>query len=188
MDTKKEQILIEKSRLGDEDSFNILIDNYKNYIFKIILSFVKDYYQAENIYQEVTLKIYLSLEEYKNKSFKAYIARIATNQSIDYLRKKRIESYNTIENMKDETIEKIVDDKLVTEDIVVKKENISRVIEVLKDMDIIYSEVLRLFFIESLTYDEISKRYKINKRTVETRIYRGKKIFKKIWGEKYGTH
>ena len=83
-----EKELIERAKLKDEESFKILIDKYKNYVFAIILSKVSDYQEAENISQEVFIQIFLSLDSYKDDNFKAWIGRISFNKTIDYLRKK----------------------------------------------------------------------------------------------------
>ena len=84
-----ERILIERAKEGNEEAFSDLIGIYKNYIFAIILNFIKDYDEVENIAQEVCLQLYVSLPKYDQQNFKAWLGRIATNKSIDWLRKKR---------------------------------------------------------------------------------------------------
>jgi len=56
VDVDREKILIEKARSGHEDSFAELIDLYKNYIFAIILNFIKDYNEVENMPKKYACK------------------------------------------------------------------------------------------------------------------------------------
>ena len=86
---ENESLLIEKAALGDEESFSILINNYKNYVFAIILNFIKNYDEAENVAQDVFFQIFVSLPKYDQNNFKAWLGRITTNKSIDCLRKKK---------------------------------------------------------------------------------------------------
>lgn len=84
-----ENLLIKKAIEGDQESFEKIVNFYKNYVFAIILNFIKDKEEVENVAQEVFLQIYLSLPKYKEDNFKAWISRITSNKAIDSLRLKR---------------------------------------------------------------------------------------------------
>ena len=69
--------LIKKILSGDDNAFSQVVDEYKNYVFAIILNFIKDYDEVENVAQEVFLQVYISLPDFKIENFKGWIGRIA---------------------------------------------------------------------------------------------------------------
>lgn len=87
---------------GDVDAFENLIHRYKDKIFSSILFFVKDTYLAEDLFQDVFIKI---IDTLKNKryteegKFLPWALRIAHNLCVDYFRKvKRAPSIRTSDN------------------------------------------------------------------------------------------
>src|SRR5699024_397099 len=120
--------LIKQALAGDDDAFKKIVDIYKGYVFAIILNFIKDYNEVENIAQEVFLQIHTSLPKYKNDNFKGWIGRIAANKSIDWKRKKsRKFKEETLEN-----IDYIVDREeaktyITPEDTLIQKEKRERI-------------------------------------------------------------
>ena len=85
----RELILIKKAKEGDQAAFEEIVELYKNYVFAIILNFIKDYNEVENVAQEVFLQIFISLPKYKSDNFKGWIGRISSNKSIDWIRRKK---------------------------------------------------------------------------------------------------
>lgn len=87
---------------GDADSFEVLVNRYKDKIFSSILFFVKDSYLAEDLFQDVFIKI---IDTLKNKryteegKFLPWALRIAHNLCVDYFRKvKRTPAIKTSDN------------------------------------------------------------------------------------------
>ncbi|MBC8590028.1 RNA polymerase sigma factor [Wansuia hejianensis] len=182
---EKESVLIKKAVEGDEDSFAKLIEIYKNYVFAIILNFIKDYTEVENVAQEVFLQTYISLPKYENDNFKGWISRIATNKSIDWLRKKR--SKFKEETM--EVLEEVVDvwsisNKDTPESWIIEKENKEDINKILNLLPQIYIDVIRKFYFEEKSYDEIAKEEGVTIKTIESRLYRGRKILREKWRER----
>src|SRR5699024_10187495 len=177
-----ESILIKKSIEGDEESFERLIDIYKNYVFAIILNFIKDYNEVENVAQEVFLQIYLSLPKYQDDNFKAWIGRITSNKSIDWLRNKR-------NKFKEETIdngEKIIDKveisyKNTPEYLLLNKESKETLLSCLDSIPDVYKITLEKFYFQDRTYEEIAKEENVSVKTIASRLYRGKIILKEKW-------
>lgn len=94
--------LIRAFQEGDTDSFDVLVTRYKDRIFSSILFFVKDSYLAEDLFQDVFIKI---IDTLKNKryteegKFLPWALRIAHNLCVDYFRKvKRAPAIKTSDN------------------------------------------------------------------------------------------
>ncbi|NLJ77773.1 MAG: sigma-70 family RNA polymerase sigma factor [Tissierellia bacterium] len=175
---------IKRTLSGDEDAFEDIVDRYKGYVFAIILNFIKDYDEAENILQEVFIQVYISLPEYRMDNFKGWISRIATNKSIDWIRKKR--SKFREETMEDS--ESIMDmqgiqDGESPEDILMHKENRQSIRRICSSIPDIYEDVIIKFYFEGKSYKEIAKEEGTTVKTIASRLYRGRNILREKWRE-----
>lgn len=162
MDT--ENILIEKAKAGDEESFSKLIDHYKNYVFAIILNFIKDHNEVENVAQEVFLQIYVSLPKYDQINFKGWIGRITTNKSIDWIRKRKAK-FNE-ESIEDGFIEIVeIDQRNNPEILLVEQEKQKEVIKVLNSIPEIYRITIEKFYFQEKSYEVIAKEEEVESVT-----------------------
>ena len=82
--------VIKKCINGDEEFFEILISRYKNLVYSIILKMVNDKEEANDLAQEVFIKVYRNIDKYSDEfKLSTWITRITTNHIIDYRRKKK---------------------------------------------------------------------------------------------------
>lgn len=175
--------LAKQSLSGDQESFRRLVEKYQSYVFAIIYKFVNQQDEAENIAQEVFLQVYRSLPNFKFRSFKSWIGKIAVTKSIDWKRKN---SRLSRELPLIEAIEFAVvgsQGSNLTEDIFFQKENQKKVWEVCKKLPVIYSRVMIKFYFEGKSYNQIALEEKISSKTVQSRLYRARIIFKQRWEE-----
>lgn len=93
--------LIQQYFKGDEESLEILIAKYLKLIYSFIYKNVGDQAVAEDITQEVFIKVWKNLKKFdQNKNFSPWLFQIAKNTSIDYLRKKKSIPFSKFENEK----------------------------------------------------------------------------------------
>ena len=183
MDVDREKILIEKARSGHEDSFAELIDLYKNYIFAIILNFIKDYNEVENIAQEVCLQIYISLPSYNQQNFKGWIGRIATNKSIDWLRKKKAKFRD--EALEDDYLEVLsADHQDNPEILLIEKERRERLRQLIRSIPDIYRIPLEKFYFQDKSYERIAEEEGVAIKTIASRLYRPRYYLRRNGGKK----
>jgi len=80
--------LIESAKNGDADSFGLIYELYADLVFRFIYSQLSHYQDAEDLTEEVFLRIWRSLDSYEHKGipFIAYVFRIARNAVIDHYR------------------------------------------------------------------------------------------------------
>lgn len=162
----------------DRDNFLYLTERYEDKLLGYIkkISGVSQE-EAEDILQEVFLKVYINLYSFDSSlKFSSWIYRITHNQVVSYFRKKKARPQQVfldadsdfLNNIASEfNIKKELDQKLL-------ERNISKV---LAEMDIKYREVLILNFFEGKGYKEISDILKKPMGTVATLIRRAKKQF-----------
>lgn len=177
---ESENLLIEKAKAGHEESFSKLIDIYKNYIFAIILNFIKDYNEVENVAQEVSLQIYVSLPTYDQDNFKGWIGRITTNKSIDWLRKKKAKFKD--EALEDDHLEILTSDQKDNPEFhFLERERQEELQIALNSIPEIYSITLKKFYFEDKSYEEIAKEENVTIKTIASRLYRAKILLKEKW-------
>lgn len=180
-----ERIHIQKATMGDKESFEYIINAYKNYVFAIILSFIKDRQEAENIAQEVFLQIYISLPKFQEKNFKAWVSRITTNKSIDFLRKKRSRiKENEVEGIDIINFPYPIENTNEPEYLFIKKEDRQELIRQIEALPETYKNTIKKFYLEEKSYEKIASEENISIKTVESRLYRGRILLKKNWRDR----
>ncbi len=171
--------------LNNVNAYKHIIDRYESkllrYIQRVLYISKED---AEDILQEVFIKAYRNINGYdKGYSFSSWIYRIAHNEAISFLRKKRITVTNT---EKEDIFDKISSDEDV-ESAFLKDLKSREVRDILSKLETKYREVLVLRYFEEMSYNEISDVLHISSGTVASLINRGKEKFK-ILVQNYGKN
>ena len=159
----------------DRTNFERIYTKYADDVFKRICKLLKNKQDAEDVMQETWLTVAENIEFYRAKeenSIRAYILRIAKNQSITlyHTRKKEAErrcdmdSVDLTDSYDYETILFNVCDKV----------DVSIISECIDSLDEIYSDVLNYFYLHDHTVKEISKILKLKEVTVRARLIRGR--------------
>ena len=185
---EEELLLIKRAKAGDEEAFEKIVDLYKNYVFAIILNFIKDYNEVENVAQEVFLQIFISLPKYESDNFKGWISRISSNKSIDWIRRKKSKFKEVVMEDSQEIIESPRYSHVETpEEIFLANEKTEEIKEMCGSISPIYEDVIRKFYLEGKSYEEIAGEEGVTVKTIASRLYRGKNILKEKWREENET-
>lgn len=165
--------------MDKEYIFDQIMTDYGEGLKRYILTYVKDMSAAEDIVQEVFLKVYLKLDSFEERSsMKTWLYRIAINQCKDYFRSWH---YQKVRVMKSFDLSKEKTD-LTPEDLVVKKvEDVALAKEILA-LGLKYREVILLYYYRDFSLEEIALLLNLNPSTVRTRMQRAKSILKKKLG------
>tara|TARA_B110000503_G_scaffold138265_1_gene224133 strand:+ start:756 stop:1316 length:561 start_codon:yes stop_codon:yes gene_type:complete len=149
-----------------------LYNLYCKAMFLVAYRYVKDTFVAQDVMQDAFIKAFKNIENYKNEvAFGAWLKRIVVNQSIDQLKKNKLELVSINEEIITKTEDK--DDWNVESDISV--EGIVAEINSLKEK---YRLVLTLYLLEGYDHQEISEILHITENTSRTHLLRGKKLLK----------
>lgn len=176
-----EIILIENIKNGNEKAFETLINNYKNYIYTICYGIIKNHEEALDISQEVFIKVYFSILSYKNQGFKSWISKIAINTSIDYHRKlKNIQKLIPIDGDNEDLFSSYDD----IEENVINNFDLNKLSKLYKSLPEKYYKILKKYYFENKSYSCISLEENISIKTVETRLYRARKMLKERWEDR----
>ncbi len=87
MTNEDEQKLIQFSIDGDLDAFNRLVEMYQDAVFSVTLRMIRNHATAEDVTQETFVSAFRSIRSYRGGNFRAWLLRIARNNTYDHLRK-----------------------------------------------------------------------------------------------------
>ncbi|TXK90620.1 sigma-70 family RNA polymerase sigma factor, partial [Parageobacillus sp. SY1] len=163
----QDEALIAKARKGDEHAFRLLIEKYRNYLFKTVYSIIRNEKDAEDVTQEVFVRIYFSLPRYQSQGFKTWMTRIAVNYAIDVKRKMQRQREEVMESIEAEADERV-------EVSVMKKEERERIRQRLEEIPLNYRDVIYAYYIDEKSYQQIAKEQNVEVKTVETKLYRAR--------------
>ncbi len=156
---------------GDKTAYAYLVNQYRAYVFAIVLPIVPTLADAEDTAQETFLCAYKSLPSYRGGSFKAWLGRIAVNCATDLMRRnQRQQSLVALIGQEQAarpqtTGSGAVDNRLTLNGLIAK-------------LPPRQQEVIRLYYFEDLSYAEIATRLNIAERTAESTLYRARHLLR----------
>lgn len=181
MEHLTDEELIQRVRQGCKDAYAALVDRHKNSVFTLIRCRVEDRGAAEDLAQDVFIKVYRFLPGYRGDSeFGTWLYRLTLNTIRDYEKMRRRRPATAVL----ETVKGwFGESRNGPEEQTILKEERETVAGLLRSLPDKYREILYLFHYRQMSYGEIAQLLDIPVKTVETRLYRGKKILKDQWLE-----
>ncbi len=175
-ETFDEVEIVKKAKDGDKKAFEVIVKKYQNRVANLIFKIIGDSDIVEDLTQEVFLRVFESLKEYKFSSAPyTWIYRITVNICIDEIRKRqRSRAYSLFDvlsqNPKAEPSYSPVEKN-------VERSEMREIIEkAMSKLPPEYKTVIILRDFEDLPYEEIAKILKISIGTVKSRIFRARKL------------
>ena len=148
----------------DDRSFTLLYDNYSKSLYGIIFNLIKDKEEAEDVLQEVFVKIWKNIDTYNTSKGRLYtwMLNIARNSSIDKLRSKNFN--NNQKNLSTDNFVHILDDNSKT----INKIDAIGIKEFIKKLKPKCIQLIDLLFFKGYTQQETSDELEIPLGTVKT--------------------
>lgn len=168
-----------KEAVCTEDRLAELIDTYDKLVFSICYKLTGDYFTAEDLAQETFLSAFQRYNTFDGDNEKAWICRIATNKSIDYLRSASRRSVP----VEDTFFEAAVEERGSPEEICMEEEIKDELARSCDELKPPYNQVARAYYLEELSPKEIAVKQGKSIKTIQTQIYRAKQMLKKIYGK-----
>ncbi len=185
MEQKDDKYFIKRVKQGDSQAFSFLIEKHQNMVFTLAYRMLKNIEDAEEIAQDVFLKVYQHIDSFKGKSkFSTWLYQIVYNACISKLRKKKLD-VDSIENLYKTEITST--ECREVEQIIASKEKHQLIKNALLELEPDDSFLLTLFYLKELDHKEISKITALTRENIKVKIFRARKklfdIFKKHMGE-----
>ncbi len=182
---KKEDFeMISKAINGNQTAFKDLMTRYRGQIFSLMFRMVHSQEEAEDLVQEAFMKAFMSLKNFNYEyAFSTWLYKIATNNCIDHLRKKKLQTFSIdapIAYKDSEYQIEIPDLTYHPEKEMMKNERAGIIKTAIDELPEKYKRVIFLRHSEELSYEEISEMLKIPIGTVKARIFRAREMLNKF--------
>ncbi|MFA6084219.1 RNA polymerase sigma factor [Mucilaginibacter sp.] len=176
-DNENLKLLIQQLRTGSENAFTALYDKYSTQLYRNILRLVKDDDIAQELLQDLFLKIWESRQNIKLEgSFKSFLYKVAENLVYTHFRKiakdnrliaKLIISYDDFETNVEETI--------------ISRENHALLRKAIENLSPQRKQIYVLCKLEGKSYEEVSNELGISTSTVRNQIVKANKSIKQFF-------
>ena len=178
MEIKKQ---IEKAKQGDQVAFTFLLNYYWNEVYGFMLKRTENETNAEDITIETFSKAFDKIATYNSDfQFHTWLIAIAKNVYIDLLRKRKSSLFFFFFYEQDQQAYNIADTTPSAEDELITEQNLSRLLQFIKELKPHYQEVIQLRYFQEMTYQEIANKIDEPLSNVKVKLLRAKKLLAEI--------
>ncbi|MCP4313755.1 MAG: sigma-70 family RNA polymerase sigma factor [Bacteroidetes bacterium] len=177
--------LVGKARKGDQLAYGELLERYRDAIYFMLLKMVNSPVDAEDLTIEAFGKAFKNIDQYTpNYAFSTWLFKIATNNCIDFIRKKRASHVSL-----DQTIDgedslapssMIQSDTLDPESNMINQQKIKHMRNVVSKLKPRYRQLVELRYFKEYSYDEIATELDIPIGTVKAQLFRARELLLNI--------
>jgi RNA polymerase sigma-70 factor (ECF subfamily) len=185
--------LVQKALKGDEKAFARLLSRYKDTIYFMLLKMLNNRSDAEDLTLEAFGKAFKNLHQYSpTYAFSTWLFKIASNNCIDFLRKKKgiiisIETEN--EQLEINESAKLKSKELNPEERLIRKQKAILLRKVVRRLKPHYQTLVELRYFNEMSYEEISKELNLPLGTVKAQLFRARQmLFKLIESTEMNEH
>jgi len=170
--------LVELVQRGDRTAFNVLVLKYQHKVMKLVMRYVRNQAEAEDITQDAFIKAYRALPSFRGESaFYTWLYRIAINTAKNSLvsRRKRLVDYNLdLQDPDDYTGQVLLKHSDTPERLLLTDEIRQTVQEAMRALPEDLREAITLRELDGLSYEEIAEVMECPVGTVRSRIFRAR--------------
>jgi len=175
--------LVVRAQKGSEKAYRELLDRYQRPVFSLIYRMVRDREQAEDLSQETFVRVFNHIDRYDPAyKFSSWIFKIATNLTIDWMRKKEVPTVS-IDGSRYATTSDEIEASTITveskdetpEELLIARELGNEIEQAITRLRPEYKTAILLRHVEDKPYEEIAQIMSLPLGTVKTYIHRGRK-------------
>jgi RNA polymerase sigma-70 factor (ECF subfamily) len=180
--------LIQRALRGDQFAYKQLMKKYHDPIFNLVYRMLHDKQQVEDLTQETFVKAFASLKYFNEEyAFSTWLYKIATNSSIDYIRKKKLNTFSIDKPVAMEESDfsfELPDTTYQPDKTLIQHQRTSMIEEAIAQLPEKYRRVIVLRHTEERDYAEIAKMLKLPIGTVKAHIFRARELLNKALRER----
>ncbi|MBN1632924.1 MAG: sigma-70 family RNA polymerase sigma factor [Ignavibacteria bacterium] len=185
-------MLIRSALAGEQNSYERLMKKYYNLIQSLVYKMIFNKEDVEDLTQEAFIKAFNSLHKFNREfAFSTWLYKIATNNCIDYLRKKKLTTFSIDKEIssEDDDLRFEIPDEEHKPDKRVMNEQRKKIIEqAIDSLPVKYKRVIILRHKEEKDYEEIAEELNIPLGTVKAHLFRARELLNKILKDKIGHY
>ena len=180
---KSDLILVEQARSGNEKSFALLMNRYRDSIYYMLLKMVNNPSDAEDLTIEAFGKAFRNLDSYAPKfTFSTWLFKIATNNCVDFIRKKQLSPtpFDFQQDNLDNATVNIQSDLPDPEESLINHQKITALKDIVSQLKPRYKLLIELRYYKEYSYEEISSELNLPIGTVKAQLFRAKTLLYNI--------
>jgi RNA polymerase sigma-70 factor (ECF subfamily) len=173
--------LIDRAIQGDNNAYAKLLQRYKRPVYHMVLKMVRNIDDADDLTIEAFAKAFRGLHRFKKDyTFSTWLFRIATNNTIDYIRKKRLNTLsieNTYTDDDGQSVSIDVEDSNNNpQEETIRAQKAELLLQFVDKLPGKYQKLVRLRYYEELSYEEIAERIDAPLGTVKAQLHRAREL------------
>ena len=175
--------LVMKARAGDQRAFALLMEKYKGALSAMILKMVNNRDDMEDLVQITFSKAFNTISSYsENFAFSTWLFKIATNNCIDHLRKRKLPVTSIDKPMSNDDSEEreytiaVEDNSPSPVENIIREQRLINTREAVKKLDEKYRVLIEMQYYDELPLAEIAERLELPVNTVKVHLFRAKKM------------
>lgn len=172
--------LLRRIAEGERELFGELVLRHQDFIFNVVSKYVRFEEEARDLTQDVFLKAYENIEKFRGDSkLSSWLYSIAYNLSMNWSERKA----GRETQLDDELAETVAEPPSLADEIYDRELQLARISEMLAELPEKYRAVIRLYYYEDKSYQEISEALGLPMNTVKVHLLRAKDQLRKKLGE-----
>lgn len=180
--------VVSRAKEGDQKAYAELMQRYKDSIYFMALKMVNNKDDAMDLTVETFAKAFENLEKYKPEfAFSTWLFRIATNNCIDFIRKRRLNvvSLNTLTDQDGEERQlEVRSENLNPEESSIKKQENEKLKNIVDQLPSRYRTLIILRYFEEQSYEEIAQQLDLPLGTVKAQLFRARDLLANVMNRK----
>lgn len=175
--------LVERAKKNDQAAYAQLMERYREAIYYMLLKMVNNASDAEDLTIEAFSKAFKNLEQYTpNFAFSTWLFKIASNNCIDFIRKKRIDHISLDRDVgdKDRASNIIIAEVSDPEEDLIKKQKAKLMRSIVTTLKPRYRDLVELRYFKEYSYEEIADKLNLPLGTVKAQLFRARELLYNI--------
>lgn len=176
---QKDYVLVQQATRGDQKAYAELMGRYRDAIYYMLLKMVNNASDAEDLTIEAFGKAFKNIQQYTpNYAFSTWLFKIATNNCIDFIRKRKATTVSLDQN--DDDPDKVTPDiqapNLDPEEEMIKEQKQKMMREIVSKLKPRYRKLIELRYFKEYSYEEIADELELPIGTVKAQLFRAREL------------
>jgi RNA polymerase sigma-70 factor (ECF subfamily) len=173
--------LVERAKAGSEQAYSQLLERHRSSIYHLMLRMTNDREDAHDLTLEAFGKAFTRMSSYvPTYAFSTWLYKIAVNNCIDFVRKKRLQTLSIDEPMDGDHSQDYSNllsaNTLNPEEAIIRDQRIGLMRQMLTCLSDKYRIMIELRYFQELSYEEIAQELNIPLGTVKAQLFRAKEL------------
>ncbi|MBN2611372.1 MAG: sigma-70 family RNA polymerase sigma factor [Bacteroidales bacterium] len=180
---QRDFILVQRANNGDQKAYAELLGRYRDAIYYMLLKMVNNASDAEDLTIEAFGKAFKNIQQYApNYAFSTWLFKIATNNCIDFIRKRKA-NHVSLDQNDDEHEKASIDIQapvMDPEETMINEQKVKMMRSVVDKLKPRYRKLIELRYFNELSYEEIAEELELPIGTVKAQLFRARELLANI--------